>query len=112
MIRAYDNISPIMIYMGAMAGYLQLEMLLGALPRIIIAKVVINIDRDPRDPLTSKYHTLRKHDPKTCLSANTVALLYSEGAHMAPGVCPYSLPAGVPLPQMPVELHVLAFASE
>jgi hypothetical protein len=104
-ILAYDNISRIMIDKGALAEYSQVEMLLGALPRNLRAKAVMKLELDPRDPSTFKYDKLRKHVLDKCVTADALALLDSEGARTAPGVSPYSVPAGVPHPQMPVVIN-------
>jgi hypothetical protein len=97
-IFTYDNISPIMINKGALAEYSQEEMLLGALRRDSRANAVMKHELDPRDPSTFQYDKLPKHVLDKCTSADVLALLYSEAARTAPGVSPYSIPAGVPLP--------------
>jgi len=111
-ILAYDNISRIMINKGALAEYSQVEMLLGAFPRELRAKAVMELDLDPRDPWTFKYDKLRKHVLDECGTADTLTLLNSEGARTAPGVSPYSILAGVPLPQMPVGANHPAIPNE
>jgi hypothetical protein len=111
-ILADDNISSIMISKGVLAEYSQVEMLLGALPRDFRAKAVMKLEIDHRDPSTFKYEKLRKHVLDECATADVLALLDSEGVSTAPGVSPYSLPAGVPLPQMPVVLNLPAIPNE
>jgi len=111
-ILAYDNISRNKIGKGAQAEYSQVEMLLGALPRDLRAKAVKKLELDPRDPSTFKYDKLRKHVLDKCSTADALAVLDSEGACTAPGVSPYSIPAGVPLPQMPVVVNLPAIPNE
>ena len=109
---AYNNISRIMISKGALAEYSPVEMLLGALPRDFRAKAIMKLELDPRDPSTFKYDKLRKYALDKCATADALALLDSEGARTAPGVSPYSLPAGVPLPEMPVVVNLPAIPNE
>jgi len=51
-IRAYDNISCILINKGALAEYSLVELLLDALPRDLRTKAVMILEQDPRDPTT------------------------------------------------------------
>jgi hypothetical protein len=111
-ILTYDNISRIMISKGALAEYSQVEMLLGALLRDFRATAVMKLELDPREPATFKYNKLRQHVLNKCATADGLALLNSEGARTAPGVSPYSIPAGVPLPQMPVLVNHPAIPNE
>jgi hypothetical protein len=53
-ILPYDNISRIIISKGALAEYSQVEILLRALPRDLIAKAVMKLELDHRDPSTFK----------------------------------------------------------
>jgi hypothetical protein len=109
---AYDNISYIRINKGALAGYTGVEMLLRTLRRDLGAKLVIKLELDPSDPSTFKYEKLQKHVLVEWMTADTLAILNSEAARTAPGVSPYSIPAGVPLPQMPVAVNLAAIPSE
>jgi len=111
-ILAYDNISRMMIDKGALAEYSQVEMLLGALQGNLGPNALMSLELDRRDPLTFKYDKLWKDGIGNCVTANAITLLASEVAHMAPGVSPYPVPAGVPLPQMPVVINLLAIISE
>jgi hypothetical protein len=103
-ILAYNNnnISRTMINKGALAKYSHQEMLLRAVPRELRATAVTKLELDPRDPSTFNYLRLRNHALNKCMTANALALLYSHGARTAPGFSPYSIPAGVPLPQIAV----------
>ena len=109
---AYDNISCIRINKGALAEYSQVEMLLGALPRDLRAKAVMKLNLDPRDPSTFKYDKFPKHVLDKGATADALALQDLEGACTAPGVSPYSIPAGVPLLQMPVVANLPAIPIE
>jgi len=111
-ILTYDNISRIMISKGDLAEYSQVEMLLGALQRDLRTKAVMKLELDPRDPLTFKYDKLRKHVINKCATADALTLLDSDGARAVPGVSSYSIPAGVPLPQMPVLVNLPAIPNE
>jgi len=53
-ILADDNVSRIMINKGTLDEYSQVEMLLGALPNDLRAKVVMKPKLDPRDRSTFK----------------------------------------------------------
>jgi hypothetical protein len=99
-ILADDNISRIMTSKGTLAEYSQEEMFLGALPRDMRAKVVITLELDPRYTSTFNYHKLRKHVFVKCAIADAHTLLDSEGARTARAVYPYSIQAGVRLPQI------------
>jgi len=92
-----------MINQGALAKYPQVEMLLGALPRYLKANAVMKLEVDLRNPSTFKYNKPQKSILDQCGTTNAPALafVYSEAACAAPGVCPYSIEAGVPLLQMP-----------
>jgi hypothetical protein len=111
-ILAYDNMSRIMIDKGALAEYSQVEMLLGAVSRNLRATAVMKLQQDPRDPSTFKYDKLRKHVRDNCATANALARLDWDGARKAPGVSAYPIPAGVPLPQMPVVINFPAITCE
>jgi len=111
-ILAYDNISRIMINKGALAEYSEVEMLLRALPRELRAKAVMKLELYPRDPSMFKDVKLRKHVLDKCASPNALALLDSEGARTALGDSPYSIPAGVPLPQIPGVANLPAIHNE
>jgi len=111
-ILSYDNISCIGIATGALAEYSQVKMLLKALPWDLRAKAEIKLELDPQHPSTFKYYTLRNHVLYKCATANPLALLDLEGARTVPGVSPYSMPAGVPLPQMPVVVNLPAIPNE
>jgi len=87
-------------------------MWLGALPRKILAKAAMRLELDPQDPSSFKYNQLRKYILDKCLTADPLAFLDSEVTLMALGVSPYSVPAGVPLPQMPVVIDLPAIPSE
>ena len=101
-----------MINMGGLAKYSQVDMLLGALPRDLRGKAVIKLELDPREPSTFKYNKLRKQVADNCVTADALILLDSEGTCTALGVSPYSIPAGVPLPQMPVVVNLPAIPSK
>jgi len=87
-------------------------MLLGALPRELSAKVVMELDLDPGDPSTFKGGKLQKHVLDICATADALALLDSERARTVPGVSHYSIPAGVRLPHMPVVGNLPAIPNE
>jgi len=57
-IMTYDKFSRIMIKKGALAEYSQVELLLVAIPRDVRAKAVMELELDPRDPLTFTYDQL------------------------------------------------------
>jgi hypothetical protein len=101
-----------MIKKGALAKHSQRKMLLRALPRDLGAKAVMKLDLDPRDPSTFKFDKLRHHVLNTCVTADALPGCDWEGARMAPGVSPYSIPAGIPLPQMPVVMILLAICNK
>jgi len=65
---------------------------------------------DSRDPSTFKYDNSWKHVLNQCATANVWFLLDSEGPRMAPAVSPYSIPAAVPLPLMPVVVNLPAIS--
>jgi len=111
-IITYDNLSYILINKGAKAEYSQVEMLLGTLPRDLRAQAVMKLGLDPRDPSTFNYDKLPKYVLDKCSTADALALLDSEDARTAPGVAPYAIPAGVPLPQMPVVVNLPAIPNE
>jgi len=87
-------------------------MLLGALLWDVTVKAAVNVERDSREPGIVIYDTLGKHVLQKSVTASTLAKLDLDEAHTAPGVSPYSLLAGVPLPQMPVVVNIPAFPSE
>jgi len=107
-ILTYNNISRIMIDKGVFAEYTQVEMVLGALPTNLSAKVVMKLELDLWDPSKCKYNKLWKHIFDRCVTAEAHAHLDLEGASSAPGVSPGSVAAGVPLPQMPAVIIVPA----
>jgi len=111
-IFAHDLMRRNMIKTGALAEYSQVEMFLGDLPRDFRAKVVMILEQDPRDPSTFKYDTLRKPVLGKCATADALAIRASQGAQTAPGFSPYSITAGVPLPQLPVVVNLLAIPNE
>jgi hypothetical protein len=101
-----------MIKKGALAKHSQRKMLLGALPRDLGAKAVMKLDLDPRDLSTFKFDKLQHHVLDTCATADALPACDWEGARMAPGVSPYSIPAGISLPQMPVVMILLAICNK
>jgi len=101
-----------MITKEALDEYSQEEMLLGALPRDLCAKAVIKLEIYPRDPSMFKYNKLRKHVIGKCAAANTLTLLHSEEADMAPGVSPFSVPAAILLPRVPLAVNHLTIPTE
>ena len=92
--------------------YSQVEMLLEAHLRDLQAKAVMRLELYPGDHSKLKHRTLRNHVLDKCATANALALLDSQGAGTVPGVSPYSIPAGVPLPQMPVLVNLLALPNK
>jgi len=76
------------------------------------AKVVKKFDLDRRDPSPFKYDMLQNHVLNTCATTEALARIKSDGASTAPGVSPYSIKAGVPLPQIPVVVNPPAIPSE
>jgi len=108
----YDNISHSIISKGTLAEYSQVDVLIGALPRYWRAKVVMKFELDPRAPSMFKYNKLQKHVLDKCGTADAVALLDPEGACVALGVTPETIPAGVLLPKMPVGVNLLAFPNK
>jgi hypothetical protein len=111
-ILAYNNISSIMINKGVLAKFSQVQMFLGALPHNLKGKAVMKFKRDPRGHWTFKYDTLRKHVLDKCATGNALPLLDSEGARTVPGVSPYSIPAGVSLPQMRIVMNIPSIPNE
>jgi hypothetical protein len=91
-------------------------MLLGSLPRDLRAIADMKRELDPRDLLTCKWDKLRKHVKANvldkCLTANALSLPDLDNACMVPGVSPCSIPAVVPLLQMPVVLNLGAVLKE
>jgi hypothetical protein len=87
-------------------------MLLGSLPRDLRAIANMKRELDPRDLLTCKWGKLRKHVLDKCLTANALSLPDLDNARMVPGVSPCSIPAVVPLLQMPVVLNLGAVLKE
>jgi len=77
-------------------------MLLKALPRDLRANAVMKPDLDLRDPSMVNDTKFREHVLANCTTADPLAHLHSEEVRTAPGVSPYSIPAGVPLREMPV----------
>jgi len=104
LILAYDNISCILINKGALAENSVVEMLLRALLRYWRPKKVMKLELDPRDPWTFKYDKLQHCVLDKGATADTLTHLHWDGAHKVPGISPYSIPTGVPLPQMVVVL--------
>jgi len=111
-ILPYDNISHIMIIKGALGVYSGVEMLLWALPRDIRGTAVMKLEQNPRDPSRLRFDRVRKHLPNKCATPNARGLLDWDGTRKALGVTPYSNPAGVRLPQMPVVVNLPAILSE
>lgn len=101
-----------MINKGAFARYSHQEMLLHAVPRELRATAVTKLELDPRDPSMFKYLKLQNHALSKCITADALALLYWHGACTAPAFSPYSIPAGVPLPQIAVLVMLLAITCE
>jgi hypothetical protein len=87
-------------------------MVLGALPRDLRAKAARKLKEDPRDLSTFKYDKLQKHVLNKRATADALALLDSEAACTAPVFSPYSFPAEVPLPHMPVVANLPAIPNE
>lgn len=77
-------------------------MLLGAFPRYLGMKAVMKLRPDSRHPLTFKYNKHRNPSHHKCVNADPLTQVYLEGARLAQGLSPYSITAGVPLPQIPV----------
>jgi len=111
-ILAYDNISCIMIKTGALMEHSWVEMLLGALPTNLSANTITRLEPHPRYPSTLKYEIPRQHILYKCSTTDAHPLLDWDGMSLAPGVSPYSIPAGVPLPQMPVVVNRQAIPSK
>jgi hypothetical protein len=111
-ILAYENISHIIIHKGVFVDYSLVSMLLGGLRRDSTAKVVIKLDRDPREPLTVKDGQVRNAVVDKCATADAHAILDSEAALTALGVSPASIPAGVLLMQMPAVVNLLAISHD
>jgi len=76
------------------------------------AKGVMILKRPHWDPSTFKYDKLWTHVLNKYVTADAITHLDLDGARMVPGVSPYSIPAGVPLSQMPVVVNLLAIPSE
>jgi len=112
LILSYNNICLITIGKAALAVYLQVSMLLGALPRELMGKAVMKLELESTEPSRFKYDKLRKNVLDECVTANTLALLDSDRAHTVLGVSPYSVPAGVALPQMPLVTNLPVIPSE
>ena len=70
------------------------------------AHAAMKLKLDPSEPWMFKHDKLRQHVLAKCWTAHALAVQDSEVAHTAPGVCPYSIPAGVPRPQMPVVVNI------
>jgi len=87
-------------------------MLLTALPSDLRTKPEMEPELDPRDPLTFTYGKIRMHALDNGGTADALAILDSGGVHISPGVSPYSIPAGVLLPQMPVVVNLPAIHRE
>jgi len=111
-ILTYKIFSDGIIVMERLAKYSQLEMLLRALPRYLTATGIMLLKQHPRDPSTFKYEKPRKHFFDKSVNADALTLQDSERAHTAPGVSPYSIPAGVSLLQLPVVITFPAISSE
>jgi hypothetical protein len=62
--------------------------------------------------LRFKYRTLRKRVLDKCGTTDALAFLDSEGAHMAPGISPHSILAGVLPQQMSVVVNLPAIPNE
>lgn len=67
---------------------------------------------DGRDRTTCKYYTVRKCSPNKPVTDEAHPLDDLEGSRMAAGVSPYSVPVGIPLPQMPVVVDVAAIPNK
>jgi hypothetical protein len=100
-ILAYDNISRAMITKGTLYECMRVETLLAALPKDLKGKAIVKLELDPQEPETFKYDSLHKYILDKCITADALALLDTDTAHMRLGVSAYSIPTGVPLPQMP-----------
>jgi len=87
-------------------------MLLWALPRELGVKAVMKFNQDPTDPSMFQYNKHRIHFRVKCVMADALTLHDSEGAHSLLGVSPYSVLAGVPLPQMWAVINLLATPCE
>jgi hypothetical protein len=87
-------------------------MLLDALTRHLKANPVMELDLHTTNPLNFIFNKLRKHVLDKYVSADALALLNSEGTRKAPGVSPDSVPAGVPLPQMPDVVNLPAIPNK
>jgi hypothetical protein len=87
-------------------------MLLGALPRDLRANAVTKLEQDPRYLSMCKNNKRRKNVTDKCATADALAILDLECPLTAPGVCSYSIPAAVPLSQMPVVVNLPAIPSQ
>jgi len=111
-ILTYDNISCYMINKRTLTEYTQVGMILGALRWDLRATMVMKPEPVPRDPETFEYNKLRIHVLDKYVPSDALTLMDADGAHMAPGVSSYSIPAGVPLPQMAAVVNLPAIPSK
>jgi hypothetical protein len=72
----------------------------------------MKLELDFRDSLMVKFNKLQTHILEKWPTAEDLVLLDLGGACTAPGVSSYSIPAEVPLPQMPVVVHLPAFPNQ
>jgi hypothetical protein len=100
-ILANDNISRAMATNGTLYKFALVETLLGALSKDRKAKAIVKIKLDPWEHETFNYDSLHKYIHDKCLTAAALALLEANTTHTTLGVLAYSIPTGVPLPQMP-----------
>jgi len=106
-----NHTSHIMIKMGVLAEYTQVEMLLGAIPHNMRVTVLMKLKLRCRNPSILTYVNILKYVLNTSVTGNAVALIVMEGACSATEVSPYSVPAGVPHTQWPVVMNLPAIPS-
>jgi len=84
-----------MIDQGALPQYPQVKILLEALPRWFRPKVVMKLELDLRQPTMFKCNELSKEVLEKRVNTEGLALMHSNGPHMALGVTLHSVLASI-----------------
>jgi len=69
----------------------------------------MKVELDPKDPSMVKNDQLQYHVLDDSVTANAITVQDSQAVHTVLGVSPYSVPANIPLPQLPfmTNLHAV-----
>jgi len=101
-----------MIDMKALVEDSQMDTLLGALPSLFWATVVMKLKFNPGDLSTFVYNKCTRQYLATDATADAITHLGSAEACTDPGVSAFPAPAQVPLQQMPAVVNLSAVRNE